>query len=200
MRLLLVRHAPTAETGSRLTGRAPGVGLSSDGRAQAVALGKRLSGVSVDALYTSPVLRCRETARPLAEEWSLDAVPYRSFSEVDYGAWTGRSLGSLRRTNLWRQLMVAPARVRFPGGETLVEVQARAVAACEDLGARHGDGTVCVVSHADVIRLLLAHYLGTAIDLYHRLSVAPASVSVVDLPAKGPPRVPVVNCGEVLAG
>ncbi len=94
--------------------------------------------------------------------------------------------------------MVAPSRVRFPGGESLVEVQARAVGACEELGTRHDGHPVAVVTHADVIRLLLAHYLGVPLDLYHRVSVAPASVSVVDLPAKGPPRVPIVNCGAEL--
>ena len=193
MRLVLLRHAPTAETGTVLTGRAGGVRLSEEGRRMAESLGSRVAGVDVRAVYTSPVQRCRETAKIVAASWELRPVPYRSFTEVDFGSWTGRKLSSLRRTKLWRELFVSAGRFRFPGGETLGEVQARAVAACEALADRHQRETVVVVSHADVIRSLLAHYLGMPIDLIHRLDVTVASASVIDLPGGGAPRVPVVN-------
>ncbi len=193
MDLVLLRHAPTAETGTRLTGRAPGVALSPTGREQAEELGRRLSHLPVTALYTSPVQRCRETARLAGTSWNLTPVPYRSFTEVDYGTWTGRSLSSLRRTKLWRMLFVAPSRVSFPGGETLGDVQARAVAACEALAERHGKHTVAVVSHGDVIKAVLAHYLGVHLDLFQRLVVAPASASLIHLPDGGFPQVIFVN-------
>jgi len=193
MRLLLIRHAPTPETGKRLTGRLPGVALSAEGVEMAERLASHLEGVTPAALYTSPVLRCRETARIVGATWGLSPVAYRSFIEVDYGTWAGRSLGSLRRTKQWRQLFIAPSRVRFPGGETISEVQARAVAACEQLGTSHGDATVAVVSHADVIRTVLAHYLGMALDLYQRIHVGPASLSIIELPSSGFPTVPIVN-------
>ncbi len=193
MRLLLIRHGLTAETGKRLTGRLPGVGLSDEGKAQVDRLGERLAALRVDAMYTSPVLRCRETARGLAKYWGARPIPYRSFAEVDYGSWAGRSLGSLRRTRAWKWLHVTPARTRFPGGESLPEVQVRAVGACEELASRHGDDRVVVVSHADVIRTVVNHYVGAPLDLYQRLEVAPASVSALDLPPEGIPRVITVN-------
>lgn len=197
MRLLLIRHAPTAETGTKLSGRLPGKALSAAGREQAEALAERLATAGTAALYTSPVQRCRETARPLAAAWGLQPATHRGFIEVDYGTWTGRSLASLRRTKLWDQLHRAPSRVAFPGGESIAAVQHRAVAACEHLAADHAGKTVAVVSHADVIKTVLAHYLGAPLDLYQRIVVGPASVSVVDLPPSGQPRVPVVNHGAL---
>ncbi len=196
MRLLLIRHAPTAETGSRLTGRLPGVGLSADGRHSAARLAERLEGLRLDALYTSPQQRCRETARAIGGPAGLTPVSYRSFAEVDYGTWMGRSLASLRRTKLWRQLFVAPSRVRFPGGESLAEVQARAVAAVEELAARHPRHTVAVVSHGDVIKAVLAHYLGIHLDLFQRLAVGPATVAALELPEVGAPFVLGLNAAE----
>lgn len=193
MRLLLIRHAPTPETGTRLTGRQPGVGLSAKGREMADALGERLAGARLRAVYSSPQQRCRETAKPIAQQAGLSATSYRSFAEVDYGTWTGRSLSSLRRTKLWRQLFIAPSRVRFPGGESLPEMQARAVDAAEELTARHGDHLVAVVSHGDVIKAVLAHYLGIHLDLFQRLHVGPGSVAAIDLPEFGVPAVLSMN-------
>lgn len=192
-RLLLVRHAATAETGKRLTGRLPGVGISPAGVAQAGAAADLLAPLPVAAVYTSPLLRCRETARLVAAPHDLDPVPYRSLIEVDYGAWSGRTLASLRRTKAWRQVMATPSRVSFPGGERLGEVQGRAVAACEDLAAAHREAVIVLVSHADVIKAILAHYLGTPFDLFQRLVIEPASVSEVELPAEGAPRVRRLN-------
>ncbi len=193
MRLLLIRHGTTDETGKRLTGRMPGVGLSAEGRGQVARLAERLQGLEAEALYTSPVLRCRETARGLGPALGLRPVPYRSFAEVDYGSWAGRSFGSLRRTKAWRWLHVTPSRTRFPGGESLPEVQLRAVAACEELSQRHAGHVVVAVTHADVIRTVLSHYLGAPLDLYQRLDVGPASVSALELPAQGHPRVLAIN-------
>ncbi len=193
MRLLLIRHGTTDETGKRLTGRMPGVGLSAEGRGQVARLAERLQGLEAEALYTSPVLRCRETARGLEPALGLRPVPYRSFAEVDYGSWAGRSFGSLRRTKAWRWLHVTPSRTRFPGGESLPEVQLRAVAACEELSQRHAGHVVVAVTHADVIRTVLNHYLGAPLDLYQRLDVGPASVSALELPAQGHPRVLAIN-------
>jgi len=194
MRLLLLRHAPTPDTGKRLSGRQPGLHITSEGARHAERAGAALTGYPVAAVYTSPVLRCRETARLAARAWEAKPVPLRGFTEVDYGEWTGRTLGSLRRTRLWSQLHAAPSRVRFPDGESIPEVQARAVAAAERLTARHPEDTVLVVSHADVIKLVLAHYLAMPLDSYQRLVVGPTSLSVVDLPGEAVPRVPVINC------
>lgn len=193
MRALLIRHGVTGETGKMLTGRLPGVSLSDKGRLDARILAERLATREVAAVYSSPIRRCRETARIVSDPLGLTPLTDRRFIEADYGAWSGRSLKDLRRLKAWGRLMRHASRFRFPEGETLAEVQARAVAAMEDLAHSHGDETVMVVSHADVIRTLLCHYLGSPLDLIHRLHVAPTSVSVVELHSDGAIVVPIVN-------
>jgi probable phosphoglycerate mutase len=193
MRLYLIRHAVTAETGRRLSGRIPGIALSSEGRDMATALAEHLSSVSFKAIYSSPIERCRETAGIVAAGRRIRPRVDKAFIEADYGKWSGRSLKSLYKLKAWGSLMTSASRFRFPEGETLEEVQRRAVAGVERLALEHGDSPVAVSSHADVIRAVLAHYLGTPLDLIHRLDVLPASVSIIDLHSSGAVRVPVVN-------
>jgi probable phosphoglycerate mutase len=199
---VLIRHAPTPETGKKLTGRLPGVGLDAAGRNAAETAATALAGVPFAAVYTSPLMRCRETARIVAAPHGLRPIPYQSLVEVDYGTWSGRSLASLKRTKAWRSLLWAPSRFRFPGGERLGEVAARSAAACEDLAAAHPDATIAVVSHGDVIKSAIGSFLGVPGDLCHRLAIAPASWSIVDLPAQGMPMVLAVNrvAGEGAGG
>lgn len=193
MRALLVRHAVTSETGKVLTGRLPGVALSDKGRIDARLAAESLAEQDLAAVYASPIRRCRETARILAEPHELTPLTERRFIEADYGRWSGRPLRDLSRLKAWQRLMAAPSRFRFPDGETLHEVQVRAVDALEELAANHGDQTIVVVSHADVIRTLLCHYVGSSLDQVHRLHVGPTSLSVVELTPDGSVRVPIVN-------
>ena len=116
----------------------------------------------------------------------------RAWIEVGYGDWTGRSISQLRRTKLWRRVMSTPSNVRFPGGESLLEVQARAVDAAFDLAVERARGTIVVVSHADVIRLLVAHLAGMHADHLQRLSIDTASITAVSL-SDGVPRLLTVN-------
>ena len=196
--LLLVRHGHTDAAGKRLTGRAPGVHLNELGRRQAERLVERLEGVRIDAIVSSPLERCRETAAPLAKARGRAVDVGRAWIEVGYGEWTGRSISQLRRTKLWRRVMFAPSNVRFPGGESLLEVQARAVDASFDIAARHARGTVLVVSHADVIRLLVAHLAGMHVDHLQRLSIDTASITAVSI-SDGFPRLLTVNDSDDLA-
>jgi probable phosphomutase (TIGR03848 family) len=196
--LLLVRHGHTDAAGKRLTGRAPGVHLNELGRRQAERLVERLEGVRIDAIVSSPLERCRETAAPLAKARGRAVDVGRAWIEVGYGEWTGRSISQLRRTKLWRRVMFAPSNVRFPGGESLLEVQVRAVDASFDLAARHARGTVLVVSHADVIRLLVAHLAGMHADHLQRLSIDTASITAVSI-SDGFPRLLTVNETDALA-
>ena len=186
--LFLIRHAMTASTGTRLTGQAPGVHLSDDGRAQAEALAGRIRDVPFAALYSSPLERCLETADAVAAARRLEVVQEPGVIEVGYGRWTGRPLAQLARTELWKRVQRTPGSVRFPDGETLTEVQRRAVHALDAIAAKHPRKVVGVVTHADVIRLAVAHYAGVHIDLFQRLIVSPASVSVVAL-GDGIPRI-----------
>lgn len=193
MRLYLIRHAVTAETGRRLSGRIPGITLSSEGREMAAALAEHLASVPFKAIYSSPIERCRETADIVAAGRRIRPRVDKAFIETEYGKWSGRSLKSLYKLKAWGSLMASASRFRFPEGETLEEVQRRAVAGVEQLAHKHHNSTVAVASHADVIRAVLAHYLGTPLDLIHRIDVLPASVSTIDLHPSGAVRVPVVN-------
>lgn len=193
MRLFLIRHAVTPETGKVLTGRLPGVGLSESGVQMADTVASHLIAQRITTVYTSPIQRCQETAKAVGRELGLKPIVDKRFQEVDYGKWAGRKLGDLYKLKAWRGLFVAASRFRFPDGETLEEVRHRTTAGVEDLVGKHPKGKVAVVSHSDVIRVLLANYLGMPLDLIHRLDVLPASVSIIDLPKGGPPRVSVVN-------
>lgn len=192
--LLLVRHATTASTGKRLGGWTPGVHLDDDGRAQAAATAERLAEVALAAVYASPLERTLETARTLARPHGLRVRRRKGIGEVDYGDWTDQPLGQLRRRKLWSTVMTTPSRVTFPGGESIRGAQARMVDALEDLAGAHRDGeVVAAVSHADMIKAAVAHFLGMPLDTFQRLVVEPASVSALHLPAGGPPAVLACN-------
>jgi probable phosphomutase (TIGR03848 family) len=192
-RVIFVRHAPTPETGRVLTGRRPGVGLDETGIAIAGAARDALREVRFASVVTSPVQRCRGTAAIVAEPHRVDPRVDAGFEEVDMGTWEGRTLQSLRRLKAWQTVQAAPSRFRFPDGETFHEVQARAVAAVERAAAAAGRRTVVVCSHADVIKLVLAHYLGQPLDLFQRIGCSPASISVVDLTPGLPAHIVQVN-------
>lgn len=184
--LLLVRHGLTDQTGRRLYGRGRGVHLSERGREQALAVARRLVALPVEAVYSSPLERCMETAEPIAAALGLTVRTDDDFVETDIGAWTGKTFAQVRRARLWRRIVAVPSSGRFPAGEALAEVQARAVAALETIAERHPRRPVVVVSHGDPIRLALAHYAGLHMDLFQRLEVIPASVSVVTTGDRGP--------------
>jgi probable phosphomutase (TIGR03848 family) len=190
--LLLVRHGMTSVTGSKLTGWAPGFHLSEVGRAEAERVGERLAELPVRAIYSSPLERCRETAEPLARRARVSVRVRPQLGEVRFGEWTGRSLAQLRRTKLWRRVQFAPSNVRFPGGESFLEVQERAVAEILRIAEAHPDAVVAAFSHADVIKLVLAHFAGMHQDAFQRLVVDPCSVSVLSI-AEGMARVVKVN-------
>lgn len=184
--LLLVRHALTSITGKRLTGRLPGYGLSEDGRRQAEALAERLSPLPIRAVYASPLERCRETAAAIAAGHRLKVRTSDLFLEVDYGDWQGKTFKSLYKTKAWAELRASPADFRFPGGETIREAQTRGMKATEDLRRNHRRDAVVVCSHADLIRLVVAGYLGLGLDLYTRTSIGPASVTALWFGERGP--------------
>lgn len=192
-RLLLVRHAPVATTGKVLYGREGGHHITEEGRAAGRRLGGRLSGVDLRAVYCSPLERTMETAALLGAPHDLSPVVEEELTEVDYGEWTGRELVDLYKLPEWKTVVRRPSRMRFPGGESLAEAQLRAARVCEKLAGLHPDGAVALVTHADIIRLVLGFYLGQPLDLLSRITVAPTSVSVVDISKKGAVTVTAVN-------
>lgn len=184
--VILLRHAKSVANGSGiLAGRTEGIGLDETGRAQAAALVDRLASVPLAALVHSPLQRCVETLRPLAEARGIEPVAEPELSEVDYGEWTGGKLAELVKEPLWPVVQAHPSAAVFPGGEGLAEVQARSVAAARGhdrrIAAASGqDEPVWLLcSHGDVIKSIIADALGQHLDGFQRIVVDPGSISVV---------------------
>ena len=163
----------------------PGIGLDDRGRGQAAAVGARLADVPLDAIISSPLQRCRETAAAIASARNGSQVAVTEddrFAEVAYGDWTGKPIKRLVKEPLWRVVQAHPSAVRFPGpdGESLPGVQERAVAAIRDWNARLGPKAVYLVcSHGDVIKSIIADSLGLHLDMFQRIQVDPCSVSLI---------------------
>lgn len=188
--IILVRHGENDwSKKNKLAGWLPGVHLNETGHHQAEAVAQRLAVLPIKAVYSSPLTRCLETATYIAEAHRLSVQQVEEVGEVRYGEWEGKKVSKLARKPLWHAVQFYPSRARFPGGEAMRDVQQRAVTALEETAARHDKEMVVVVSHADVIRLVLAHYLGVHIDLFQRLVIAPAAVSILSLSAGGMVRV-----------
>jgi probable phosphoglycerate mutase len=192
-RLVLVRHAVTEQTGPLLSGRAPGIDLSDKGIGQAEATAQRLAKLPIAHVYASPIERTTQTAQRIAAHHGLDVEPLEGVIEADYGDWTGGKLSELAKTEEWKVVQVAPSRAQFPNGETIRAMQARMVATLDDVVAKHQHETVVVVSHADPIKSAIAHYSGMHLDLFQRVHVAPASVTVFDFHPYG---VMMVKCND----
>lgn len=181
-RLVLVRHAVTPQTGPLLSGRKPGIDLSDEGRRQAAATADRLAPpVRVDAVYASPIERTQQTAAAIAAKHELPVITLDGVIEAEYGDWTGGAIADLAKTDLWKVVQAAPSRARFPNGESIAEMQARMVAALDGVIAAHPGEHVVVVSHADPIKAAIAHYTGMHLDLFQRVVVSPASVTVFEI-------------------
>ena len=178
--VLLVRHAVTPTTGKVLPGRARGLHLSEEGRRQAEGAARRLAALPrIAAVYSSPLERARETAAAIGRARGLAVRIERGLLESDIGAWTGAAIKRLMRRPEWAVVQRHPAGFRFPGGESFVEMQSRVDAAVRRLVARHRGRTIVVVSHADPIRVLLAHVLGVPLDLFQRIVVNTASITAI---------------------
>lgn len=203
--VLLIRHGRTAaNTGGILAGRSPGVDLDPVGVTQVAEVARRLAGVPLRAVVTSPLRRCRQTANAVTSGRpdGLTPVTDGGLVECGYGEWTGRALSELSKEKLWATVQAQPSAVRFPGGESMAEMSARAVGAVRGWDARlqaeHGDGAVwAAVSHGDVIKAILADALGLHLDSMQRILVDPASVSVVRYT---PTRPYVVNLNSATRG
>jgi broad specificity phosphatase PhoE len=177
----LVRHGQTDAVGSYLAGTAAGTPPNRDGEAQVQRLAEQFRDVALAAIVSSPLERARQTAEPIARTRGFAIEVSAAFVEFEIGAWTGRTFADIDADPEWRRFNAARSLVRAPGGELMLDVQQRAVAALIDLAARYPNDSVLVVSHGDVIRAALMYFLGMPIDMLHRIDVAPASVSIVTL-------------------
>ena len=200
--VILLRHGrTTSNADGTLAGHQP-VGLDGTGQLQAKAVGERLSGVPLAAVVTSPLPRCRETLSLALP----DAVPQVDdrLVECGYGEWEGQPLKKLAKDPLWKVVQQHPSAATFPGGEPLAAMSARAVAAVRDwdarVGAEHGPGALWLAcSHGDVIKAIVADAMGVHLDLFQRIVVEPASITVISYTPLRPFLVRVNDTGAPLA-
>ncbi len=194
--VILVRHGrTTANATGVLAGRTPGVKLDDVGSDQAARAAQRIAPVPLAGIVSSPMERCKQTAKALlaAQDPSrgLRVGTERGISECDYGDWQGRPLRDLAKEALWKVVQAQPSSAVFPGGESMLTMQSRSVAAVRRQDAvaeaEHGPSAVWVaVSHGDIIKSVLADALGMHLDLFQRISVDPASISIIRYTASRP--------------
>jgi probable phosphoglycerate mutase len=180
--VLLVRHGQNDWVGKhKLAGWTPAVHLNQHGRKQASSVGKRLAKAKakINAIYASPLERTMETANLIGEHLCLPVNKYPGIGEVEYGDWTGKAIEKLAKLPEWAVVQYYPSNTRFPGGESLYEMQARGVQQVNKLVDKHRGQTLLLVSHADVIKSVVAHYLGVHLDLFQRIVISPASITTI---------------------
>ncbi len=180
--IYLIRHAENEYIGKgKLAGWLPDIHLNERGQAQADALAQALAHVRLKAVYTSPLERATQTAAPIAHTQGLKATQRPGLGEIKYGSWQGKSLKALRRRKLWPIIQRIPSLAAFPQGESFPQAQARIVAELEALRSKHRQpkAAIACISHADPIKLAIAHYLGLPLDMFQRLVIEPASLSIL---------------------
>jgi len=185
--LLLIRHGENDYTKThKLAGRLPKVHLNEHGQKQAQALADALAKVPIKGIYSSPLERAMETAKPIAKSLGLKIQPEKGLLETDVGDWQGKSLKRLYLLKHWKVVQRAPSRAQFPNGETFYECQNRIVGAIDTILSKHKEkDIVACVFHADPIKLAVAHYLGLPLDQFQRLGCDTGSVSVLAIGTMG---------------
>ncbi len=195
-RLLLIRHGATDVMTTHLAGRTSGIPLNEAGRAQAQALAKRL--VKPDALITSPIQRARETAQIVGDRHGIAPQVRDSFVEFEFGEWTGRTFEELRSDARWQEFNRLRDSVVAPGGESMLDVQRRALAGLEEFrGEAYSGKTIAIVSHGDVIRSLLLQAAGSSVANYWRFTVGAASISELGMEGGADRIIRVNDCAHL---
>jgi len=180
----LLRHGERA-SGRVLAGRMPGIGLTERGRDDVSAVAERLAGDGIAAIYSSPLQRTRESAAIVAARLGLPIVFRDELIELDFGEWTGKTFDEIRTDPRWPPWNTRRSLSTIPGGETMREVQRRVVEAVLEIGGKHPDEAVLVVSHGDVIRAALLFALGMPLDFYNRIEIGQGSISTIQIHAGG---------------
>jgi len=184
--ILLIRHAVHSAVDTTIVGRKPGAYLTPEGKAHAETLADRLCRLPIRAVYSSPLERSQETALPLATRLRIPSQVSEALTEIHYGDWTGRTLEELESLPRWKSYNTYRSGTPIPNGEMMLEAQLRIVEELDRLRHKHGDSTVAVVTHGDMIRSAVAYFLGVPLDLALRIEVSPASVTTLRLEDWGP--------------
>jgi len=198
--VIMVRHGKTASTGKLLPGRAAGLHLSETGRKEALFAAQRLSKLTkVSAIYASPLERARETAAPIAKLLNQKVLINKGLLECDFGDWTGKELSKLMKLPEWSTVQRVPSIFSFPNGESFTEMQTRITTALDEIRNKHKGGIVICVSHADPIKAVVAHAMGTHLDLFQRIVISTCSISAISYSAYGPVVLTVNSTGGELS-
>lgn len=176
--LYIVRHG-NIDYNLRIPGRQKGLSLSVDGRNQALSLIKRFSTVRISAIYSSPLERAVETAMPLSDNKGISIQIMDGLNEIDFGSWSANSFSDLEDNILWKQFHMYRNGVQIPGGETMINVQQRMITAVDEICGLWPDQSVCIFSHNDPIKSIIAYYCGISLDQFLRVSIGTGSVSAV---------------------
>jgi probable phosphoglycerate mutase len=195
--VLLIRHATNPYVGKGLTGWLPGVSLDATGRGEADQLAVRLERIPLAALYSSPLERAIETAEPVARMKNLEIAESSDLGEIHFGEWQGKSFAEIETHESWSRFNAYRSATRAPGGELMLETQARIIRGLHRIADSHPGQTVAAFSHADAIKAALMHFLGIPLDFHLRLEILPASITIVEF---GPhfPVVRAINLCEPL--
>lgn len=164
-----------------MAGRSHGHHLSPQGLQEAERLAVGLTGLRIAAVLSSPLERARETAAAIAAPHRLDVTVDPGLTEFDFGQWTGSAFDTLHHAPGWAEFNLFRSCNAPPGGEGMLQVQARMVQAAINARERWPDGEVVLVSHGDPIKALLLHFLGMPLDLFRRIEIFPASRSIIRL-------------------
>jgi probable phosphoglycerate mutase len=180
-RFLLIRHATTNAVGKRLAGRTPAVDLNDEGRLQASLLAESLEKIEIAAIYSSPLERAVQTAQPISDRKQIPIQIHQAFLELDFGDWTNRAISDLVDDPVFKRFNMFRSATRIPSGEMMTEAQLRIVEGMQQLTQAHLNETVAIVSHADIIKSAVAFYAGIHLDLFHRIEISPASVTIIEV-------------------
>lgn len=194
---LLIRHADNDSVGRMIAGRMVGLGLNRQGVMQAARLAERLATLPIERVYSSPLQRAQETAAPIAAQLGLKVQTCEAINEIEYGDWQGGEFQTLAEMAKWQQFNQFRSGTRIPGGELMLEVQARMVAAIERLREQCPQAVIAVISHGDPIRTVIAHYVGIPLDFMLRIEISLASVSLIAIDDDGPQILGVNHTGDL---
>jgi len=178
--ILLIRHGENDWVGKRLAGRLPGVHLNQVGINQALQLAEILKECPIHSIYSSPLERAQETAKPLAEFLNKSITICENLSEINFGDWQGKTIKQLRRLKLWETVQKHPSQMHFPNGESFIAAQSRLVECINQIAEQHqAHDIVACFSHSDAIRLLITYYLDMPLDSFQKVHIHTTSISTL---------------------
>ena len=180
-RFLLIRHGNTDAVGKRLAGRTKGVHLNEEGKEQVQKLSARLKGLPISALYSSSLERALETAEPISRLLNQRIIVNDDFLELDFGDWTNKMIEEVKNDPQFNRFNIFRSSARIPGGELMPEAQLRIINGMQKLCGQHEGETIAIVSHGDIIKAAITYYAGIHLDLFQRIEISPASVSIVEV-------------------